>query len=73
MVWRRHTETPEGDGPMTAIVAVYDDEDATPYLLGIYVWKKGEWRDEDTGHLLLSSTFAWNPEDEVCAGVPVIA
>jgi hypothetical protein len=73
MAWRRYTEEPETRGPITALVALYDDEDGTPYLAGIYVWKNGDWRNEETGALLLDSHFAWNPEDEAVAGVPAFA
>lgn len=72
-MWRKHTEQPDVEAHFYALVARYDDADGEPYLHGICMWDGGRWLDEDTGHPLAASRFAWKPESEVLAGVPVIA
>jgi len=69
MNWRPHTQAPDNDEVFTALIAVsgdHDDEDGEPYLLGIFMWKNGEWIDEMDGAEIPAGTeFHWLPETEL--------
>jgi hypothetical protein len=64
MNWRPHTQVPDGAEVFTALIAV--DCDGDPYLLGIFMWKNGEWIDEMDGAEIPAGTeFHWLPETEL--------
>jgi hypothetical protein len=68
MNWRPHTQAPEGNEVSTALIAVSGDghEDGEPYLLGIFMWKNGQWIDEiDDTEIPAGTEFHWLPEDEL--------
>lgn len=70
MKWRPHTETPATDEPMSALLAAGDDEaSAEFFLLGIKLWRKGQWVDEDHFRPVRTPEFWWVPEEEICAAL----
>lgn len=70
MVWRRHTENPEPRLETALIATFTEDEPETPFILGLYLWRNGIWRHEETGSLLKAKVFFWQPEGEICATIP---
>jgi hypothetical protein len=47
MKWRTSAQSPRTAAPVTALIAANDDGGAL-FLLGIYLWKEGRWRSEET-------------------------
>ena len=67
MRWRPHTEKPEPD-VMSGVIACPDPQGA--FLLGVKLWRNGQWVDEDDGFPVKSEKFWWIPESEVVATLP---
>ena len=68
MKWRPHTETPATDEPMTALLATRDDaSNGEFFLLGIKLWRRGVWIDEQHFRAVSVDEFWWVPETEICA------
>ena len=47
MKWRTSAQSPRTAAPVTALIASKAD-DGGLFLLGIYLWKEGSWRSEET-------------------------
>jgi hypothetical protein len=47
MKWRTSAQSPRTSAPVTALIA-QKDEGGALFLLGIYLWKEGRWRSEET-------------------------
>jgi len=47
MKWRTSAQSPRTAAPVTALLAA-KDEGGAMFLLGIYLWKEGRWRSEET-------------------------
>ena len=47
MKWRTSAQFPRTAAPVTALIATKDEGGAL-FLLGIYLWKEGRWRSEET-------------------------
>lgn len=73
MGWRPHTEKPKKI-PVTALIAVPDEEDNGDFFLLTsvhhYTPRAEEWRDEITDKPVSEPVFWWKPEDEVLEGLP---
>lgn len=67
--WRSHTERPQTDEPITALVAISDESGDARYLYGFVAWRRGRWECEITSEPLVPP-FWWLPEGELLARVP---
>jgi hypothetical protein len=47
MKWHTSAQSPRTAAPVTALIA-QKDECGAMFLLGIYLWKEGRWRSEET-------------------------
>lgn len=63
MKWRTHIERPRTTEPTTALIAAKDPEGEL-YLAGIYFWRDGQWRCEET-FKTLQGEFWWVYENEL--------
>lgn len=70
MKWRTHDEKPATTEPVTALLAMPDEEgdEFPPILLGMYLWRNGHWITENEG-TRAKEPYWWVLEDEV---VPTI-
>lgn len=70
--WRPHTEKPTKI-PVTAIIAVPDEEESGEFFLltSVHQYTKSvkEWRDEVTDKPVSEPVFWWKPESEVLADI----
>ena len=64
MNWKPHTTLPE-KSPESALVCTKDD-DGSPLLLGIYIFRNKHFQDEMTGHMP-APPFWWIYESELFA------
>ena len=47
MKWHTSAQSPRTAAPVTALIATKDEGGAL-FMLGIYLWKEGRWRSEET-------------------------
>jgi hypothetical protein len=72
MKWHPHTEQPSSTNPVTAIIAVPDEEDPRErFLLGIHLWRPdhGGWVSEETFKPVKGPHW-WMLERELLAALP---
>lgn len=68
--WRPHTETP-AEIPITAVIAVLDDDGEKQLLHGIYTFTvhRDTWWHEITEEGIKQKVFWWRPEEELLAEI----
>ena len=65
--WHSIAEKPQSDEPVSALLAVRDDDDGCLFLYGICIWKDGHWIDENTGEEASGDYYAL--EDDLIASI----
>lgn len=71
-IWHSEAEKPVVAGPVTGLIAIPDEEGSGEhFLLGIVMWRDGQWLDEDTSEPITRyPRFWWCLEEELLADLP---